>query len=516
MPEIKETLTRDNPRKGIERSKNSWWEEVDLFKEKSIDFYKIAEKEELERMKIPINTIDWKTVEATAEDVLRSMYMATRSIYDNDNARAFKEDKKMKILLSDGEKFVNCIIHPWSETILWLKAFMASQSVNIGTYENWSPKVNNQFNNNDFDSLSQMEWLRWTYDKLSRERLYKTNDWNIRYYNNPQPPYTLYWERVLYSVGSTQSPFEDLDSMKEKTKIPKSLWETDFFTNYMNAKSETDKVITDPVTWYRYYDPNDKTYDPPISEVSFEWEKHFNLQRFLIDPHFTFFNVPKDTARINALYDIYKYYLVLEKWDREKAWEKSSKIITEYVDPIINSRFEQWMHENYYKVAKAQWDTIDAKKKDARYFVSDLNLYKSDNTTNFPEQILIYNQQVFSGKIKWGRAFSQAEIENLLIEYNIYFRKKSEEESKEIAKKSVTEILERYKQEIESIQAKPVQEYRVLQEWDYPDGFDTRDPMNQMQWSNENPNKVRKVQKSFTEEDRVREMTYLSNFRYAD
>ncbi|MFM7088667.1 MAG: hypothetical protein ACKOW9_04005, partial [Candidatus Paceibacterota bacterium] len=203
---------------------------------------------------------------------------------------------------------------------------------------------------------------------------YITKDGNFRYYHNPK--YNMITKigdiKVSYSLGATKCPYSNLQDMKEKTAVPVSLGETDFFTNYINAKNETDTVLTDEVTGNRYY--NFKEYDPSISGVSYEGEKHFNIQRFLIDPHYRFFHIKKDEARINALYDMYRYFLYQEKGNRDKAWEEANRFMQENVDPLVNSKYAKWAGENYEKLGITE-------ANDPEYFTGSFNLFDSNNVT---------------------------------------------------------------------------------------------------------------------------------------
>ncbi|MEJ0001597.1 MAG: hypothetical protein WDN09_00175 [bacterium] len=154
-------------------------------------------------------------------------------------------------------------------------------------------------------------------------------------------------------------------------------------------------------------------------------EKHWNIQRFLIDPQYRFFHIQIQEARKNALYDMYKYFLYLEKGDREKAWKQANDFIVQKVDPIVESKYAKWANENYYSIG------IGAYPPDTAYYNADLEtLYGNNDHTDLPEEILQHNSDVITGKKK-GKLYGAKEIEDILIDYNIVYRKKRCGNSKE-------------------------------------------------------------------------------------
>lgn len=350
-----------------------------------------------------------------------------------------------------------------------------------------------------------------TQDSIPHKRyITKTIDGNTRYYHNPKANFTTKNGDVMvsYALGSTQSPFANLEEMKTSTSMPESLGETDFFTNYINAKSETDTVITDPNTGNRYY--NYKEYDPSISGVAYENEKHFNIQRFLIDPHYIFFGTKIKEARVNALYDVYKYFLYQEKGDRDSAWTKANQFIVENVDPLINSKYAKWANENYKNLGLRAFSDLD-------YYIADHNLFSSKNTTSFPDIVLRHNNEVLSGKAE-GRAYSKKEILDILVDYNIIYRKKDPEEALAIASKCIDDALKRYADEVDFYTNRPITEYRVVKEIQYPPGFNKWNEEEKFIWLNDEKNKELRgeIQEKFTEEDRKRILEDLKRYRFVD
>ncbi len=337
---------------------------------------------------------------------------------------------------------------------------------------------------------------------------YITKDGNFRYYHNPKSGQEtkIGDVKVDYSLGATKCPYLDLEEIKEKTVTPISLGETDFFTNYINAGLPTDTVITDEVTGNRYY--NFREYNPAISGVGYEGEKHFNIQRFLIDPHYRFFKIKKDEARVNTLHDIYRYFLYQEKGDREKAWEEANKFMIENVDPLIESKYAEWANENYQALNIMDFS-------DPEYFIGSFNVYDIQGRTTLPDHILQYNRRIF-GKGYEGRPFSRIELVDALTDYNINFRKKSPGEAKRIAEESVNNAEERYRKLEEEVRNRPLSDFQVIREPEFPVGFENWGPGEQDEWKNNNTEKLGEFVYSFTEEDRERELRDLRNFRFAD
>jgi len=341
------------------------------------------------------------------------------------------------------------------------------------------------------------------------DEAYITRDGNLRYYHNPKiGHYSITGdEKVSYSFGATKCPHSNLEDIRTKTVVPESLGETDFFTNYVNTLVETDTILVDPNTGNRYY--NYREYYPNITGVNYEGENHFNIQRFLIDPHYKNFNLNKDEARLNALHDVYKYFLFQENGQREKAWEEANRFMSENVDPLIESKYAKWANENN-KILVGSGGVSDPNK-----FVYSPNLFNSNDYTFLPQFVIDHNRRVIEGD-EQGRIFSKQEIIDVLVDYNIHFRKKDPEEALRISVNSVNEIEEKYKTRIAEVEQRPLTEYKVIKEASHPEGYDAWPPENQDEWRSNNPDKLGEYQEKFTEEMRQRELRSLRNCRFAD
>ena len=285
---------------------------------------------------------------------------------------------------------------------------------------------------------------------------YTTRDGNIRYFHNPSSLLETQGgdQNVTYSVGATKCPFQNLEEIKLKTRTPESLAETDFFCNYINAGLTTDHVLVDTHTGNRYV--NYKEYNSMRDHVNYEGQNHWNIQRFLIEPHYDFFGVEKKQGRTDALYDIYKYFLYTEKGNRDTAWQKANEFMTKNVDCIVNSDYANWANKNYRRLGLATTDP------DSSQYIGDSNLFSADNTTTLVGIVLRYNSSMLGGAEKNlfqqnGPLFTREEIEHILIDYNIQYRKKDLETATQITKDCIESELKKYKDEIESYRNKPLE-----------------------------------------------------------
>lgn len=351
-----------------------------------------------------------------------------------------------------------------------------------------------------------------TSEKVSEN--YITKDGNYRYYYNPSKDNTLYGgdSSIHYAVGATTAP--TLSDIKNETRLPKSLTETDFFTNYINTKFETPRVLIDSTTGNKYFDY--QSVDSTVHGVPYEGKKHWNIQRFLIQPHFNNFSIPVETARTNVLYDMYKYFLVLENDNRDNAWQKANDFLQKEVDPIITSKYFQWAKENYSILG---WQPGGA---DSRYLNADHTLFVGDehfdleqNSSELPDIVLSHNKKVLDGEIK-GAVYSRKEIEDVLTDYCINYRKQDINTARTLAALVVQRADSKYRSYEEYLKNKPLTEYKIIKESQFPTGYETWDSDAQFVWRQENPELLGEAQQAFTEQDREHELGLIRGYRFAE
>ncbi|MCB1197602.1 MAG: hypothetical protein KDK51_04455 [Deltaproteobacteria bacterium] len=349
-------------------------------------------------------------------------------------------------------------------------------------------------------------------DSIGRS-FYITEDGNQRFYHDKHDDPN----RVLYNIGATQTAYKNIHEIKKRTRVPQSLGETDFYTNYINAKSEFD-ILTDAVTGNRYYD------NPKVKEVQYKGEYHWNIQRFLIFPHFIKFKIEKKQAMLNVTQDVFRYFLYMEKGNRVSAWRETKVFLGQYVEPLINNDYEKWTKEVFPMI----YPWYEHRKiDDGDFLLCELDtLYNSGDETHLPDQVLEYNSNVRRQKNFYNepykgenrRLISRKELFDALFVYNVLYRKKTIADAKKIAKKSVDGPIKYYQQKIIELQARPLIEEKIIQKADFPDGFYEWDPMMQQTWYQDPRNAARIpiVQQAFTEDDRNQQIEFFRTFRYAD
>ncbi len=285
-----------------------------------------------------------------------------------------------------------------------------------------------------------------SYDQQGR-RYYKTLDGNIRYFHNPnQSDKPLSpdqgYDVLNYAVGATQSPYKNIDDIKSQTKQPLDLCDTDFFSNFINAKQQTSTFIRGRTTGNPCY--NYKEYED-IKGVSYENEKHWNIQRFAINPHFGgYFKLPIDTARINVTYDLYRYFLYQNR-DKENSrnmsWGQTLALMV-YIDSIVNGKTQVWLKENINEL-----NDQNGKWNKKYYYEPPLGFYTDEGYPSFLYTVLDHNSNI-SGTTRNKKLFTKKEIIDLLINYNIEYRRKSLDEAKKIVMKNIEDVENNYKDQL--------------------------------------------------------------------
>lgn len=138
----------------------------------------------------------------------------------------------------------------------------------------------------------------------------------------------------VYTLRRTVTPHKTEEDIKKYTQIPSSVRDIDFIHNmHLNDSDVNDFNILDA-----------KINTP------------FNVPRFLFEPHVDKYRdearglIPKGTEqskeqyRNNMLSDVYKYYLLRNKGNRESAWNDAQNFTKKEIDPLLegsvyNQRF---------------------------------------------------------------------------------------------------------------------------------------------------------------------------------
>jgi hypothetical protein len=136
----------------------------------------------------------------------------------------------------------------------------------------------------------------------------------------------------IYMLKRTVTPYTKKRDIRRYTQAPADPRQVNFISNYAGAIGE----------------PLSKNYGKYPTAVPFEGEKHWNIDRFIIDPAFRFSSntMPKVTdfgqAKKNVLADMYKYNM-LQGQDRKEAFRNAKKFVRTEVNPRVNSRYQKEM-----------------------------------------------------------------------------------------------------------------------------------------------------------------------------
>ena len=140
--------------------------------------------------------------------------------------------------------------------------------------------------------------------------------------------------KEAFTLRRTVTPHNTEDDIRKNTKMPSSIKDIDFIHNmHLNENDINDFNILDA-----------KINTP------------FNVPRFLFEPHVDSYRneskglIPKGTEqskdqyRNNMLADVYKYYLLKNKGNRDLAWNDAKDFAKREIDPLLegavyNQRF---------------------------------------------------------------------------------------------------------------------------------------------------------------------------------
>lgn len=126
-----------------------------------------------------------------------------------------------------------------------------------------------------------------------------------------------------YMLKRTVTPYKSKRKIRKFTEAPTDPRQVNFLSNYAGGLGE----------------PLNKSFKYPTS-VPYEGKKSWNIDRFLIDPQFSSGyedlnqedRLNKRELKNNTLADMYKYFMLQNKGDREKSWKEAKNFMKEEVN----------------------------------------------------------------------------------------------------------------------------------------------------------------------------------------
>jgi len=139
-------------------------------------------------------------------------------------------------------------------------------------------------------------------------------------------------QRGEYRLQRTITPYTSNRDIKRFTEAPTDPRQVNFLQNYAGAISG-------------YQDDPDFVYP---TQVPIEGDKHWNIDRFIIDPQFSgrtaSLYTTESTAeqnRANTLADMYKYYMLQDPEHKGRAFRKAKRFVRNEVDSRTKGPFLQ-------------------------------------------------------------------------------------------------------------------------------------------------------------------------------
>jgi hypothetical protein len=136
-------------------------------------------------------------------------------------------------------------------------------------------------------------------------------------------------QRGAYRLQRTVSPYTSNRDIKRYTQAPTDPRQVNFLQNYAGA-----------ISGYQ----DDPGFNYP-TQVPYEGDKHWNVDRFIIDPQFSGRNITNKESleqnRANVLADMYKYYMLQDPEHKGRAFRKAKRFVRREIDPRIKGPFLQ-------------------------------------------------------------------------------------------------------------------------------------------------------------------------------
>jgi len=139
-----------------------------------------------------------------------------------------------------------------------------------------------------------------------------------------------------YMLKRTVTPYTSKRDIKKFTQAPTDPRQVNFLSNYAGAIGE----------------PLSKGFKYPTS-VPYEDEKHWNIDRFIIDPQFVTSEKlnttesTKEEMKKNVLADMYKYYMLQNEGDRDDAWKQAKKFVRQEINPRVKGEvYDEYLRKD--------------------------------------------------------------------------------------------------------------------------------------------------------------------------
>jgi len=132
----------------------------------------------------------------------------------------------------------------------------------------------------------------------------------------------------LYRLQRTVTPYTSNRDIRRYTQVPTDPRQINFIQNYAGATGSQD---------------NSEFVYP--TQVPIEGEKHWNIDRFIIDPQFSNRSITNNESleqnRANVLADMYKYYMLQDPEHKGRAFRQAKRFVRREIDPRIKGPFLQ-------------------------------------------------------------------------------------------------------------------------------------------------------------------------------
>ena len=211
-----------------------------------------------------------------------------------------------------------------------------------------------------------------------------------------------------YMLKRTVTPYIKDEDIRLNTQVPTNPRDINFISNYKGAIGEVDQYPT---------------------SVPYQGEKHWNIDRFVIDPQFStgysaLENFDEDTdktqQRRNTLADMYKYFMLQNKGDRNTSWKQANEFMTKEIDPRISGPVYNTLRgdETLSRLTKSITGMIDED------YLTNFNSLK--NEANLPD----------SDRSEVGRDFlknpaSDKQAKDLAMDWLVNYKKMSSKQAEQ-------------------------------------------------------------------------------------